>query len=136
MHWLRKAIVDPFIIVTTLILWLPGEQPREFNYPTSHLQIPHTLLPRLGVTSPRESYSLAGDLFSQEDYLVMGNYNYMSISDDKFKLTFPFTASDYFHFSIYDKSDNQLSRKEKADIAASFRDRFERVLVQSRRFVD
>jgi membrane-anchored protein YejM (alkaline phosphatase superfamily) len=119
-----------------LILRLPGEKPGEVNYPTSHLQIPHTLLTRLGVTSTRETYSLAGDLFSPEDYLVMGNYNYMSIADDDFKLTFPFTASDYFHFSVYDQNDNQVSRKDKIEIIATYQDKIDQVVEEGRRFVD
>lgn len=119
-----------------LILWLPGEEPEQVEYQTSHLQIPHTLLRRLGVTSPRESYSLAGDLFTPEDHLVMGNYNYMNIADKDFKLTFPFTASDYFHFSVYDHNDKQLSRNEKIEVIAAYQEKIDQVVEEGQRFVD
>ena len=119
-----------------LVLWMPGEESQQINDKTSHIQIPQTLLARLGVTTAPEEYSSAGDLFTPLPYLVTGNYNYLSIFDDKFKITFPFTATDYFHYSIYDSNDNSVERKDKESIIAALKPDIDTVLKESNRFIN
>lgn len=118
-----------------LILWMPGERPRQINTRTSHTQIPQTLLARLGVTTPPEQYSSAGDLFSQIPYLTMGNYNYLSIFDGRYKVTFPYTSSDYFHYALYDVHDMKIPRKDKDALIASLRPEILDIAGMCRRFI-
>jgi len=118
-----------------LVLWIPGEKPQQIDRRTSHIQIPQTLLARLGVTTAPEEYSLAGDLFSPLPYITMGNYNYLSIFDDQFKVTFPFTASDYFHYSFFDGDDNRVRREQQSLVMSAMKPDIDAVLEESARFI-
>ncbi len=118
-----------------LVLWMPGERPQQINSLTSHVQIPHTLLSRLGVTTPPENYSTAGDLFSELPYLTMGNYNYFSVFDKKYKITFPFTSSEYFHYSLYDDHDIKVPRKEKDALISSLEPKLQDVAEMCNKFI-
>lgn len=118
-----------------LVLWMPGEAPRQVNSTTSHTQIPQTLLARLGVTTAPEQHSSAGDLFSPLSYLTMGNYNYLSIFDGKYKLTFPFTSSEYFRYSLYDIADVKVPRDEKDELIAYLNPELQDVAEMCRRFI-
>lgn len=118
-----------------LVLWMPGEKPRQINTKTSHTQIPQTLMARLGVTTSPKEYSTAGDLFSPLPYLSMGNYNYLSIFDGEYKVTFPFSSSDYFHYSLYDSHDIKVPRKRKDMLLSSLQSGIDSVVEECRRFV-
>jgi len=118
-----------------LVLWIPREKPQQIDRRTSHIQIPQTLLARLGVTTAPEEYSLAGDLFSPLPYITMGNYNYLSIFDDQFKVTFPFTASDYFHYSFFDGDDNRVRREQQSLVMSAMKPDIDAVLEESARFI-
>ncbi len=118
-----------------LVLWMPGEQPRQINTKTSHTQIPQTLLARLGVTTPPENHSSAGDLFSPLPYLTMGNYHYLSIFDGRYKVTFPFSTKDYFHYSLFDTHDVKVPRKDKDKLIVSLQPELQDVAGMCRRFI-
>lgn len=118
-----------------LVLWMPGTKPKQITQRTSHIQIPQTLLAQLGVTTPADEYSLAGDLFTPLPFVVAGNYNYLSVMDDHYKITFPFTSSDYFHYTVFDRQDNSVSRDEKKTAIARMQPEIDQVVAQSQRFV-
>ncbi|HDY86454.1 MAG TPA: DUF3413 domain-containing protein [Methylophaga sp.] len=118
-----------------MIMWMPGEKPQQINTKTSHIQIPQTLLAKLGVTTSYKEHSLAGDLFSALPYLVMGNYNYVSIFDKNYKVTFPFTASDYFHYTLYDKNDMKVLRSDKEPAMLELKPSIDNVVEESKRFL-
>jgi len=118
-----------------MILWVPNEKPQQINTKTSHIQIPQTLLARLGVTTGYKEHSLAGDLFSTLPYLVMGNYNYLSTFDKKYKVTFPFTASDYFHYTLYDENDLKVMRSDKDAAMSDLQPSINSVIVENGRFL-
>ncbi|WP_313952714.1 sulfatase-like hydrolase/transferase, partial [Accumulibacter sp.] len=88
-----------------LVLHIPGYPAQAFEHVTSHLQIPLTLMSYLGVTTPAAAYTTAGDLFQSEDFLALGNYNYMGIKKGDTKVVFPFTGSEFFRYDVYDASD-------------------------------
>lgn len=118
-----------------MILWMPGEKPQQINTKTSHIQIPQTLLAKLGVTTSYNEHSLAGDLFSTLPYLVMGNYNYLSIFDKKYKVTFPFTVSDYFHYTLYDENDMKVLRSDKDAVMSVLKPSINKVVEENKRFL-
>ncbi len=118
-----------------MILSMPNKKPQQINTKTSHIQIPETLLARLGVTTSYKEHSLAGDLFSTLPYLVMGNYNYLSIFDEKYKVTFPFTASDYFHYTLYDDNDMKVLRSDKDAAMSDLKPSIDRVVEENKRFL-
>ncbi len=118
-----------------LLIKIPGQVAETITRKTSHIQIPATLLKKLGVPHDPFSYSSADDLTTTLPYLIMGNYNYMTVFKDKYKVTFPFTSSDYFHYAIYDDHDVRVPRKEKTPVLAFMQPTINEVLKESNRFV-
>lgn len=55
--------------------------------------------------------------------------------NDDFKLTFPFTASDYFHYTLFDRDDNTVRSEDKKAIIDSMQDEIDAVVADSGRFV-
>ncbi|MGZ0655521.1 sulfatase-like hydrolase/transferase [Coraliomargarita sp. W4R53] len=106
------------------VLHIPGETPREITTLTNHLQIPATLMEILGVENDYEDFAMAPDLFAATpDYFLLGNYNYMTLQDTNYKITFPFTGQDFFHYSIYHAdTDNPVTREESLEILQSYQD--------------
>lgn len=118
-----------------LVLHLPGYRPQVFEHVTSHLQIPLTIMSHLGVSTPARAYTLADDLFQPEDFLVLGNYNYLGIKSGETKLVFPFTGSEFFRFDVYDATDKRVARSERQQVVEANRAVLERVIAEDRRFV-
>lgn len=118
-----------------LILSIPNVEPQLIGHKTSHIQIPQTLMERIGVITPYQGYSLADDLFTKLPFLVAGNYNYLCIIDDKHKLTFPFTSSDYFHYTVFETDDSSIKSEDKSAIIAQMRGDINTVINESNRFI-
>jgi membrane-anchored protein YejM (alkaline phosphatase superfamily) len=118
-----------------LLLHLPGYPAQSFEHVTSHLQIPNTLMSFLGVSTPAQAYTLAGDLFQSEDFLVLGNYNFMGIKNGDSKLVFPFTGSEFFRYDVYDGQDKRLRRDQRQPVIDASSTALKRVIAESRRFV-
>lgn len=55
--------------------------------------------------------------------------------DDKYKVTFPYTASDYFHYTVFDRQDNSVSREEKTLAIQGMQAEIDQVLAETDRFV-
>lgn len=118
-----------------LVLHLPGRAPGVITHRTSHLEIAPTLLGQLGVGEDSRNYSSAGDLFSQAPYFVAGDYDYMTIFDERYKITFPFTGSDFFRYAVHDANDRPLPREARRQVVEQYRARIDEVVSESRRFV-
>jgi membrane-anchored protein YejM (alkaline phosphatase superfamily) len=78
-----------------LVLWIPGESPREVTQLSSHADIPATLLARLGVVNPPSDYSIGFDLLGppQRVDAVLADWNRIAVIDADAKLIFPMGAS-------------------------------------------
>lgn len=118
-----------------LVLWLPGHKPAAIEQRTSHLQISPTLLGQLGVTQAPRSYSSAGDLFTPLPYFVASGYDYMAVFDEHYKISFPFTGSDFFRYMANDGRDRTLAREETREVVARYQDRLAAVVDESQRFM-
>jgi membrane-anchored protein YejM (alkaline phosphatase superfamily) len=77
-----------------LVLWIPGEAHREVTAMTSHLDIPPTLLARLGVTNPPQDYGIGHDLLGghERTSTVLADWNHLVLVDGDAKLIFPMKA--------------------------------------------
>jgi len=77
-----------------LVLWVPGMIPRRVDRMTSHVDIPATLLPLLGVTNPAKDYSLGFDLLGSqgEKYSVMADWDTIAYVDEDHKATFGYSG--------------------------------------------
>ncbi|OPZ98973.1 MAG: hypothetical protein BWY71_01114 [Planctomycetes bacterium ADurb.Bin412] len=71
---------------------MPGQPHRVVSHLTCHLDIPATLLPLLGVTSPAENYSLGFDLLGPpaRHYTILGDWSTLGYVDEDYKATFAF----------------------------------------------
>jgi len=94
-----------------LVLWVPGESPRVVDRMTSHLDIPATLMPLLGVTNPPQDYSLGYDLFGSQsrDFAIIGAWNQVAYVDPKYKATFPTSSLGLFRQTITTADDTPVS---------------------------
>jgi len=81
---------------------------------TSHLDIPGTPLPLLGVTSQMSDYTLGGDLFDHPSGTqLLGSYTHLCLLDERYKLMFPFKGGGYFHYVVRTKQDELVSKEDK-----------------------
>ena len=118
-----------------LILSIPGTKPEHIRHTTSHIQIPATLMEKLGVTTNADKYALADDLNSILPYLVVGNYNYLSVIDNNHKITFPFTSTDYFHYTVFTRDDQSVNADEKQEVIKQIQPLIDDVTKDCQRFV-
>ena len=120
-----------------LVLHIPGRTPAVVKHRTTHLQISPTLLGELGVRQDPRSYSSANALFAPAaDYFVVGEYDYIGIIDDRYKITFPYTSGDFFRYTINDAQDNPVPREAKAQVIGQYQGRIDEVIRESRRFAN
>lgn len=119
-----------------LVLHLPGRKPEVIRHRTTHLEIAPTLLGELGVRQAPRSYSSADTLFAKDvPYFVLGEYDYMGIMDDQVKITFPYTASTFFRYTVHDANDQPLAREDKQRVIEQYQARIDAVVAESSRFV-
>lgn len=118
-----------------LVLWRPGVAPAVVSHRTSHLQVAPTLLAWLGVDQPSRTYSSAEPLDHEMPYFVFGEYDFMGIDDGHHKISFPFTGSSYFRYSVFDEKDHPLARTERDAVVAGASGVLDEVTRESRRFV-
>ena len=52
------------------------------------------------------------------------------------KITFPYTSSDFFRYTINDAIDNPVPREDKKRIVALYQGRIDEVIRESRRFAN
>jgi membrane-anchored protein YejM (alkaline phosphatase superfamily) len=118
-----------------LVLWIPGQKPQQIDYPTSHNQIPATILPYLGVTSPARDYCSEESLFATpRPYRVIGSYDYLAIVDAQHKLSFPFTTAQYFRYIYSDNQDGMLPVRQQQELLQEKRPQLEEVTAECSRF--
>ena len=81
-----------------MVLSIPGSGSGTVEKMSSHLDIPATLLPRLGVKNPPEDYSLGHDLTgsAERTFTVTGHWRTLGYIDASYKASF---ALDNSHFS-------------------------------------
>lgn len=96
------------------VLAVPGEAPAVLNQLTSHLDIPATLMPLLGTTSPAEDYSLGHSVLTgpARSYAVFADWNRVAYMDDKYKLVFPLKSSGYTPTPVTDLDDTPVANGE------------------------
>jgi membrane-anchored protein YejM (alkaline phosphatase superfamily) len=117
-----------------LVLWVPGTHPREVNRMTSHLDIPATLLPLLGVTNPPEDYSLGFDLLGNtvREFSVLCDWDKVTYVDSKFKAVFPTKVYGFAYQDVTTKDDVEV--RDKASFYEIYKDRLLQVMREMNKF--
>ena len=116
-RWGHGAQFNRFQTGTPAVLRAPGHARRVVRGITSHLDIPATLMPLLGVRNPAADYSLGNDLFAPDfnrDYAVAADWNRIAYIGDDYKVTFPVNALGAARNEASDGSDRPL---DDADVA-------------------
>jgi len=93
------------------VLWVPGKPARVVRRITSHLDVPATILPLLGVLNPEQDYSLGHDLFGPEsrEFTVISSWNLVAYVGDDFKATFPTSAFAMFQDTVTTGDDRPVA---------------------------
>lgn len=94
-RWGHSAEFNRFQTGTPGVIWVPGNKPRVVSGITSHLDIPATLMPLLGVRNPPSDYSLGMDLLDpgyHREYAVAADWNRLAYMGEKIKVAFSVNA--------------------------------------------
>ena len=69
-------------------------KPAEHGKLTSHLDLPATIMPLLGVKNPASDYSSGIDLMSPEEheYITLSDWSHIGYKDNVVKITLPMNA--------------------------------------------
>lgn len=96
-----------------LVLYVPGVAPGVVDRMTSHLDLPATVLHRLGVRNPAEDYSLGRDLLSEETrrYAILSGWAEIAYVDARFKSVFPFKSYHAVRHTATTRDDAPASAK-------------------------
>jgi len=118
-----------------MVLWVPGQPAGRVSRMTSHLDIPATLLPLLGVTNPPEDYSLGFNLLGtkEREYTMIADWSTLTYVDPQCKVTFPLTAASWVLGQRVTTKDDAPIAKEIAFSQAN-RHRFINIMSQLKKF--
>jgi membrane-anchored protein YejM (alkaline phosphatase superfamily) len=99
-YWGHGTNFTRFQSCVPFILYLPDHPPQQINYPTSHIDLVPTLLPRyFGCTNDIEDYSNGRDLYDEPKGIrpmVVGNYaNHAFIIGDNVYEIYPMYTKKY-----------------------------------------
>jgi membrane-anchored protein YejM (alkaline phosphatase superfamily) len=110
-RWGHNSAFNDVQLRVPLILLVPGEAARRVTRLTSHLDLPATLLPRLGVLNPPEDYSLGHDLLGERIrlYTVAGSWSELGLIDAECKLTLPFRGAFLFQTEVTTADDEEAA---------------------------
>ena len=111
-RWGHSAEFNRFQTGTPAVIRVPGQAPRVVTGITSHLDIPATLMPLLGVKNPPSDYSHGYDLLApgyHRDYAVAADWNRIAYIGNDFKVSFPVNALGAIRNEVTDGDDRPLS---------------------------
>lgn len=111
-RWGHSAEFNRFQTGTPAVIRVPGQAPRVVTGITSHLDIPATLMPLLGVKNPSSDYSHGYDLLARDyhrDYAVAADWNRIAYIGSDFKVSFPVNALGAIRNEVTDGDDRPLA---------------------------
>jgi len=99
---------------TPLILWIPGMKPAVHEKLTSHLDLPATIMPLLGVRNPVSDYSTGIDLLSPEEheYITLSDWSHIGYKDKVVKITLPMNAQGVVGKKVVGPHDEALTAQQ------------------------
>jgi len=99
-YWGHGSNFTKYQIMVPMVLYLPGHEPQQLEYATSHIDIVPTILPEyFGCTNDIRDYSNGRNLFEKPDGLrpfVIGSYvNHAFVIEDNIYEIFPMYTKKY-----------------------------------------
>jgi hypothetical protein len=106
---------------TPLVLRMPGLPPGTIDRPTSHMDIPVTLLEQLGITNKAGDYALGQNLLSEgkRDYLVMSDNFSIGLMAADFKYRIPYDNKGLTNYQPTGPHDRPFDDERIAALIAS-----------------
>ncbi|HBP5565183.1 sulfatase-like hydrolase/transferase [Pseudomonas paraeruginosa] len=123
-RWGHNTEFNRYQTGTVAVLWVPGQAPRAVHGITSHVDLPATLLPLLGVRNPPRDYSLGQDLLAADyhrDYAVSADTTRIAYLGEGFKVSFPLHGADRRHGPVSDGDDRPLDLEQQKAIRGPLR---------------
>ena len=116
-----------------LILHVPGVAPARVDRLTSHLDLPATILPRLGVKNIAEDYCLGVDLVAgpPRDWVMVSGWTEVVYVDDNYKAIFPVKAYNIGRREVTTRDD---ARADKSAFLGARKDQVMKFMSAIRRF--
>ena len=90
-HWGHNSGFHQGEIKPPLVIYVPGKGAKTYDGISSHLDIPATIAPLIGIKNNPSDYSFGHDLFSgkRRKYTVVADWDDLCYVDDKYKYTIP-----------------------------------------------
>ncbi len=110
-RWGHSAEFNRFQTGTPAVIRVPGQAPQVVQGITSHLDLPATLMPLLGVKNPPADYASGYDLLAPDfhrDYAVAADWNRIAYIGNDFKVSFPINALGAARNEVTDGDDRPL----------------------------
>lgn len=116
-RWGHAAEFNRYQTSTPAVLWIPGEPARVVRGMTSHLDIPPTLMARLGVRNPPADYAQGQDLLAPDfhrSYAVAADWHRIAYIGEKYRIAFPVNAAGVVRQEVLDSDDRPVEDGEAA----------------------
>ena len=116
-RWGHAAEFNRYQTSTPAVLWIPGQQARVIRGISSHLDLPATLMPLLGVLNPPGDYSQGFDLLAADfhrDYAVAADWHRVAYIGEKYKIAFPINAAGVIRQEVLDADDRPVADTDQA----------------------
>jgi membrane-anchored protein YejM (alkaline phosphatase superfamily) len=109
-RWGHNSAFTEQQIRVPLVLLAPGLAPGVVDRPSSHLDVPATLLGLLGVESPASDYSFGQSLLRgpERRYSLVSDWQTVTYVDSEGKVEFPMRAASFLKRPARDRSDGPL----------------------------
>jgi len=132
-RWGHHSAFTEEQIRVPLILHVPGVASAVIDRMTSHLDLPATILPRLGVKNPAEDYCLGADLIGgpPRESLSISGWAEVVYVDDGYKAIFPVKS---FNMSRREVTTRDDGPADKSAFLSARRDQVTKFMKDLRRF--
>ncbi len=112
-RWGHNSAFTEEQIRVPFVLWVPGREPAKVMRMTSHLDLPATLLPLMGVRNPAEDYSQGLDMLGAKahPYVVISDWQSVCYVDYDYKAVFALNASRMGRQTVTTRDDGKVEDK-------------------------
>jgi len=133
-RWGHNSTFSEEQTLVPFVLWVPGKAPRELTRMTSHLDVPATLMPLLGVTNPPEDYSFGYDMYGDtaRQFTVISDWNHVGYVDDQYKVGFSVKSYGFALPTVTTKNDESVA--DSNAVLAAYQDRLIQLLASLKAF--
>ncbi|MFT5291063.1 MAG: membrane-anchored protein YejM (alkaline phosphatase superfamily) [Planctomycetota bacterium] len=109
-NWGHGSTFSEEQIRVPLILHVPSRDPAQVERLTSHMDLPATILPLLGVTNEPSLISQGLDLFgtATRDHVVLADWSRICLLTDTLKTSLPLKAKGFFRNKVTTRDDQPL----------------------------